>query len=146
MKTLVWYVISSAATLISLAVFSDHIAITKVSAGILIIAIVSTVIAISMKESDASGMNTVGLSDNERSGCARTISRSIMAAIPLYFPLVFFFGDGLRLVLGLAILIGSIVVGAVVFRVRFGDVIKSRQENEKCELEAAKKREEAGRL
>ena len=52
MKTLVWYVISSAATLISLAVFSDHIVITKVSAGILIMAIVSTVIAISMKESD----------------------------------------------------------------------------------------------
>lgn len=146
MKTLVWYVISSAATLISLAVFSDHIAITKVSAGILIMAIVSTVIAISMKESDAAGMNTVGLSDAERADCGRTISRSVIATIPLYFPLVFFFSDGLRIVLGLAISIGGIVFGAVLFRVRFGDVIKSRQENEKCELEAAQKREEEGRL
>lgn len=146
MKTLVWYVISSTATLISLAVFSEHIDITKASAGILIMAIVSTVIAISMKESDAAGMNTVGLSDAERADCGRTISRSVIATIPLYFPLVFFFSDGLRIVLGLAISIGSIVFGAVLFRARFGDVIKSRQENEKCELEAAQKREEEGRL
>jgi hypothetical protein len=146
MKTLVWYVISSTASLISLAVFSEHIDITKVSAGILIMAIVSTVIAISMKESDAAGMNTVGLSDAERADCGRTISRSVIATIPLYFPLVFFFSDGLRIALGLAISIGGIVFGAVLFRVRFGDVIKSRQENEKCELEAAQKREEEGRL
>ncbi len=146
MKTLVWYVISSTATLISLVVFSEHIDITKASAGILIMAIVSTVIAISMKESDAAGMNTVGLSDAERADCGRTISRSVIATIPLYFPLVFFFSDGLRIVLGLAISIGGIVFGAVLFRVRFGDVIKSRQENEKCELEAAQKREEEGRL
>lgn len=143
---LVWYLISSTVTFASLAIFSDRISITKTSAGVLIMAIVSFVIAGSMKERDAEGVNTVGLSDSERKAFGSTLSRFVIGAIPLYFPLTFFFSDGLRIILGLAVLIGSILSGAVSFRVSCGDGIRARQESEKRELEETKKREENGRI
>ena len=85
------------------------------------------------------------LTEKEIMDRSKHISEALFMAVPLQIPFVFFFANGIKY-LSIIIFVVSLMVGGIVFKIKVGHSIKTRQSIISSELEEQKKKEEMGKL
>ena len=87
--------------------------------------------------------NTVRLTEEEQACQYSYLKHSFLLCIPFEIPLIFFLPSYWKLI-GIVPYILAYIIGAVVFKVKRGNVIQERINREKKELEEQTAREELG--
>ena len=154
MKRAIYFIITTILNIAAIAVFFDRINLAYLSlTPLLLIGVTLYQIMIFRNvRSTPDGRNAYStgsssrLTDEETDRLNDCSATSLMIAIPLYVPFIFFFPSGVKL-LSLAIYFAAFLGGSIYFRLsHHGKELRSRLENESTELKEQQAREEMGKM
>ncbi len=149
----VYFIIALILNVVFAIVFFEGINITALSIAPIATILVGVIMALVFKSaaSDKSIGDTVysasqpTLTESETMEINKYMYTAILVSIPLQIPFVLFFSSAVKLI-SIVVLLLSLVFGGIIFRMKRGKTISSRESAISSELERQKKKEEMGKF